>query len=128
MSNKKTIFIAEDNPTNMKLINDILSYQGYAIIQATDGKMALERIKENKDIIDLILMDVQLPEMDGISVIKKIKSDDSTKNIPIFVISAYAMENDIKNAREAGCNEYITKPINVQNFIKLVNEVFSPVK
>ena len=89
MGNKKTILIAEDNLTNMKLINDVLNFQGYTIIQATDGKMALDKIRENNDIIDLVLMDVQLPEMDGISVIKALKADNSTKNIPIFVRNSF---------------------------------------
>ena len=123
----KTILIAEDNPTNMKLLNDILGFKGYVIIQANNGKIALDKIRENKDILNLVLMDLQLPEMDGISVIKAVKSDNATKHIPIFVISAYAMENDIKNAMDAGCDQYITKPINVENFIKTINEFFSQV-
>jgi len=121
---KGTILISEDNPVNMKLIRDILCYNGYEIIEATDGKIALDLIRKNKNNIDLILMDLQLPEIDGFEVIKIVKSDDSTKNLPIFVISAHAMESDIKKALKAGCNNYITKPINLEDFIDKINAFF----
>jgi CheY-like chemotaxis protein len=122
--NKGTILIAEDNPTNMKLLRDILNFQGYEIIETYDGKSAVEQIKQNKDKIDLILMDLQLPEMDGIEVIKLVKSDDSTKHLPVFVISAHAMESDMRKALKAGCNNYITKPINLEDFIGKINAFF----
>jgi len=123
-NNKGTILIAEDNLSNMKLLKDILDFQGYTIIEAYDGKAALDLTRRNKDSIDLILMDLQLPEMDGIEVIKLVKSDDSTKKLPIFVISAHAMEIDMKRALKAGCNNYITKPINVESFIEKINAFF----
>lgn len=124
-SNKKgTILISEDNITNMKLIKDILLFYEYEVIEAYDGKSALEKIRENKDEIDLILMDLQLPELDGLEVIKLVKSDDSTKNLPIFVISAHAQESDIKKALKAGCNNYITKPINIEDFLFKINTFF----
>ncbi|MDD3013399.1 MAG: response regulator [Candidatus Gastranaerophilales bacterium] len=123
-NNKGTILIAEDNLSNMKLLKDILGFQGYKIIEAYDGKTALELTRQNKDVIDLILMDLQLPEMDGIEVIKLIKSDDSTKKLPVVVISAHAMEIDMKRALKAGCNNYITKPINVESFIEKINAFF----
>lgn len=121
---KGTILISEDNPINMKLIRDILSFQGYEIIEANDGKSALDKIKKFKDKIDLILMDMQLPEMDGLQVIKLVKSDAATKCLPIFVISAHAMESDIKKAIKAGCNNYITKPINIEDFLGKINAFF----
>ena len=120
----KTILIAEDNVFNMKLIRDTLEFQGYKVVEAQNGKIALNKIIELKSSIDLILMDVQMPEMDGLEVIRRIKADDSTKNIPVIVISAHAMENDIKKARDAGCIEYITKPINLIDFIKKINSLF----
>lgn len=129
MNDKKgTILIAEDNPINMKLLRDILSFQGYKIIEANDGKTALDLTRQNKDSIDLILMDLQLPEMDGLEVIRLVKSDDSTKDIPVFVISAHAMEIDMKRALKAGCNNYITKPINVEEFIEKINAFFRHIK
>jgi two-component system, cell cycle response regulator DivK len=125
MKNKKgTILIAEDNPTNMKLIRDVLIFSGYEIIEAYNGKDALDKIRQNKDIIDLILMDLQLPEIHGLELIKIIKSDDSTKHLTIFVISAYVQESDVKKALKAGCNNYITKPINLEDFLNNINAFF----
>lgn len=121
---KGTILISEDNPTNMKLIRDLLVFYGYEVIEAYDGKTTLEKIKENKDKIDLILMDLQLPDLDGLEIIKIVKSDDSTKALPIFVISAYVQESDIKKAMKAGCNNYITKPINLEDFMGKINAFF----
>lgn len=123
--NKKgTILISEDNPVNMKLIRDVLVFYGYNIIETHDGKSAIEKIKEHKNDIDLILMDLQLPEIDGLEVIRIVKSDNSTKNLPIFVISAHVQENDIKKALKAGCNNYITKPINLEDFLGKINAFF----
>ena len=121
---KGTILIIEDNLTNMKLIRDVLSFYGYTIIEAHDGKTALDIIKEQKDVIDLILMDLQLPEIDGLEIIRIVKSDDSTKSLPIFVISAYVQESDIKKALKAGCNNYITKPINLEDFMNKIDAFF----
>ncbi len=119
-----TILIAEDNPTNMKLIKDILEFEGYNIIEAHDGKAALNMIRKCKNDIDLILLDIQLPEINGFEVIKLLKSNDTTKNIPIFVVSAHAMESDIKKALNAGCNNFITKPINLESFVDKINSFF----
>src|SRR5271165_2124489 len=109
---KGTILISEDNAINMKLIRDVLLYYDYKVIEAYDGKTTLDKIRLHKNELDLILMDLQLPEIDGLEVIKIVKSDDSTKNIPIFVISAYAMGSDIKKALKAGGDNFISKPIN----------------
>jgi two-component system, cell cycle response regulator DivK len=121
---KGTILIAEDNPVNFKLLRDVLTYYNYRIIEAYDGKTAFDKIKEHKNDIDLILMDLRLPEMDGLDVIKAVKDNIHLKKLPIFVISAYAMESDIKSAMEAGCNNYITKPINVEDFLEKIEAFF----
>lgn len=121
---KGTILISEDNLANMKLIRDVLGFYGYEIIEAYDGKTTLEKIKERKNDIDLILMDLQLPDIGGLEIIKIVKSDDSTKSLPIFVISAYVQESDIKKAMKAGCNNYITKPINLEDFLEKINTFF----
>lgn len=125
---KGCILITEDNPSNMKLIRDILNYHGYDILCAENGKMATELIKNNKTRIDLILMDLQLPDMNGLDIVKLVKSDKTTLHIPVFIVSAYAMENDIQKAFEAGCTSYITKPINIESFIKKINEFFENIK
>lgn len=125
MQNTKTILIVEDNPTNLKLLRDILNYQKYDVLEATDGEMALQTIEKSHNDINLILMDLQLPKIGGLEVIKSIKSETKSQNIPIIVVSAHAMESDIKKCIEAGCLDYITKPINVQDFINRINSLFS---
>lgn len=120
LGKKKTILISEDNFTNMKLLKDILEFEGYNIIEAYDGKEALENVIKYKDVIDLILMDIQLPEIDGLEVVKRLKANDETKNLPVFAISAHAMDVDIKKALDVGCEEYITKPISISSFLERV--------
>lgn len=122
----KTILIAEDNEANMKLLNDVLEAQGYSIIKCYDGQDAVDKALEQKRDIDLILMDIQLPKLNGLDAIEQIKADEALKKIPIFVISAHAMINDIKKAQAAGCVDYITKPINVVEFLNKVNLYLNP--
>lgn len=122
MSSKKIIII-EDNPVNLKLAKDILEAEGYEVFSAIDGisgfKLALEKYKE----INLVLLDLKLPDINGIEIIKKLKSEKKTRNIPIIVISAHAMEADIKNSMDAGSADYITKPINIKEFLDRVRLV-----
>ncbi|MEW5819640.1 MAG: response regulator [Cyanobacteriota bacterium] len=125
MNKKGTIFIVEDNLVNMKLIMDLLEFHNYSIIEAYNGKEAMEKIEVHKHEIDLVLMDLQLPEIDGLDLIKAFKNDSSTKHIPIIVISAHVMEADMHKAMEAGCCNYITKPINVEEFVSKIDEFFS---
>ena len=124
MEHGKTILIVEDNPINLKLLRDILNFQKIEVLEAINGKSALESVKENYNKIDLILMDLQLPDINGLEVIQKIKAIPESQNIPIIVVSAHAMESDIKKCKEAGCIDYITKPINVQEFINKINLFF----
>lgn len=118
----KTIFIAEDNPTNLKLVKDILEVKGYKTLEAADGKSAINKIIQNASSIDLILMDIQMPELSGIDAIKELKEKSDTKNIPIIVVSAQAMESDIKKAKKIGAVDYITKPINLVEFLNKVEK------
>ncbi|HBG48630.1 MAG TPA: two-component system response regulator [Cyanobacteria bacterium UBA9971] len=124
MQTHKTILIVEDNPINLKLLRDILNFQKFEVLEAVDGKSALELVEKNYNKIDLILMDLQLPDINGLEVIKNIKADAESKDIPIIVVSAHAMESDMKKCREAGCIDYITKPINIQEFINKINSFF----
>lgn len=125
MANNGKIFVAEDNPTNLKLVKDILSFQGFEVLEAMDGKAALAGIMEKKDEISLILMDIQLPEIDGLEVIRQIKADDTVKNIPVWVVSAHAMEHDIEKAKLAGADSFISKPLNLQEFISKIKTFFN---
>lgn len=123
MTIKHKILIAEDNSSNMKLLKDVLEHHGYDVIETYDGKAALDKIKKLNKQISLILMDIQLPEINGIDVIKEIKLSTETKSIPVFAISAYAMQNEINKAHQAGCDCYITKPIDIKDFVSKVNEI-----
>jgi len=120
----KTILIVEDNPANLKLLRDLLAFHGYSILEATDGTSALELIKLKNEIIDLILMDLKLPDISGLEVVKAMQGIDIVKTPPVIVVSAHAMESDIEKCLEAGCVDYITKPINLPEFIKKIAAFF----
>lgn len=116
----KVILIVEDDPKSRKLFRDLLQVSGYKTIEAVDGKEGVKLAKEGKP--DLILMDIQMPVMDGIEAIKILKSDDGTRDIPIIAITSYAMKGDQRRIREAGCDGYITKPVDTREFLKKVSE------
>ena len=122
----KTILIVEDNDLNMKLFNDVLEAQGYTILQSKDGMEALKMAREH--LPDLILMDIQLPEVSGLEVTKWIKEDDRLRDIPIIAVTAFAMKGDEEKIREGGCEAYIPKPISVSMFIQTVESFLKPVQ
>jgi len=119
----KTVLIVEDNELNMKLFHDLLEAQGYGILQTRDGMEALKMAREHK--LDLILMDIQLPEVSGLEVTKWIKEDYDLKSIPIIAVTAFAMKGDEEKIREGGCEAYIAKPISVSNFLATVEKFLS---
>ena len=119
----KTILIVEDNDLNMKLFNDLLQAHGYNTIQTKDGREVVKLAQENRP--DLILMDIQLPEISGLEVTKVIKADDELKNIPVIAVTAFAMKGDEEKIREGGCEGYIAKPISVPNFLETVAKFLS---
>ena len=112
------ILLVEDNPMNRRVSQFLLKAQGYIVDEARDAQEALEMLKAR--LPDLILMDLQLPGMDGYAATKIIKQDATTKDIPIVALTAYAMAGDAERAREAGCDGYITKPIDPDEFPKVV--------
>ena len=114
----KTVMIVEDNELNMKLFHDLLESRGYDIIETRDGMEALKMARSVRP--DLILMDIQLPEVSGLEVTKWIKEDDDLKSIPIIAVTAFAMKGDEEKIREGGCEAYIAKPISVTNFLETV--------
>ena len=114
----KTILIVEDNELNMKLFHDLLEAHGYNILQTRDGMEALKLARSAKP--DLILMDIQLPEVSGLEVTKWIKEDDELKSIPVIAVTAFAMKGDEEKIREGGCEAYISKPISVATFLNTV--------
>ena len=119
----KTVLIVEDNDLNMKLFNDLLQAHGYDTIQTMDGRDVLKLARENRP--DLILMDIQLPEISGLEVTKMLKADDDLKSIPVVAVTAFAMKGDEEKIREGGCEAYIAKPISVSHFLETVQKFLS---
>jgi CheY-like chemotaxis protein len=107
-----TILVVDDNPTNLKLVSDVLEFDGYRILKARDAETALEIIEATPP--DLILMDIALPEMDGLTLTRQLKAAEKTQHIVIVALTAFAMKGDDAKAREAGCDGYITKPIDTR--------------
>ena len=114
----KLILIVEDDTKNLTLFRDVLQRFGYTTIEATNGKEGIKLARINKP--DLILMDIQMPVIDGIEATKILKSDPETKNIPILALTSYAMKGDKEKILEAGCNDYLAKPVDVQEFLAAV--------
>ncbi|MBO6756161.1 MAG: response regulator [Roseibium sp.] len=121
----KTVLIVEDNELNMKLFHDLLEAHGYATLQTRTGLEALELTREHKP--DLILMDIQLPEVSGLEVTKWIKEDDELASIPIIAVTAFAMKGDEERIRQGGCEAYISKPISVARFLETVRSYIGDV-
>ena len=115
----KRVLIVEDNDLNMKLFHDLLEAHGYDILQTKDGMEALQLARQHHP--DLILMDIQLPEVSGLEVTKWIKEDDDLKAIPVIAVTAFAMKGDEEKIREGGCEAYISKPISVLSFLQTVD-------
>ena len=114
----KTVLIVEDNELNMKLFHDLLDAHGYNILQTKDGMEALDIAREHHP--DLILMDIQLPEVSGLEVTKWLKDDAELKAIPVVAVTAFAMKGDEERIREGGCEAYLSKPISVGKFIETI--------
>jgi two-component system cell cycle response regulator DivK len=114
----KTVMIVEDNELNMKLFNDLLRANGYDTLPMRNGYDALDALKENRP--DLIIMDIQLPEISGLEVTKLIKQDEALRHIPVIAVTAFAMKGDEERIRQGGCEGYLSKPISVSTFIETV--------
>ncbi len=119
----KLILIVEDAPRNLTLLRDLLQVSGYKTIEATDGKQGVELAKSKKP--DLILMDVQMPKMDGLEATRILKADATTSNIPVLALTSYAMKGDKERILEAGCDGYLAKPIDIKELLKIVAEYLS---
>ena len=117
---KKKVLIVEDNELNMKLFEDLLGAHGYDTIKSKDGKKVLDIVREQKP--DLILMDIQLPEVSGLELTERLKADADLKKIPVIAVTAFAMKGDEDKIRKGGCEDYISKPISITDFIKVVQK------
>jgi two-component system cell cycle response regulator DivK len=116
----KTVLIVEDNDLNMKLFRGLLEAQRYRTLEAYEGMEGLRLARENRP--DLILMDIQLPEVSGLEITKWLKDDDDLKAIPVTAVTAFAMKGDEEKIRKGGCDAYISKPISVHSFIETVEK------
>jgi CheY-like chemotaxis protein len=113
----RRILVVEDNDMNMQLVEYLLEEEGYDIVKATSGEEALAITRDAGAAPDLILMDIHLPGMDGLSVVRAIKEDARTSRIPVLALTAHAMRGDKDRFLEAGCDGYISKPIDVKTFV-----------
>ena len=120
----KKILIVEDNELNMKLFADLLDAHGYETQQTREGHKAIGMAREFMP--DLILMDIQLPEVSGLEVTKWIKDDETLADIPIVAVTAFAMKGDEKRIRDGGCEAYIAKPISINSFLATVRKFVEP--
>lgn len=116
----KTILVVEDNDLNMKLVRGLIKIGKYRMLEANDAEIGIQLVREQRP--DLVLMDIQLPGMDGLSATKIIKEDPSVKDIPIVALTSYAMQGDEEKALEAGCTGYIAKPIDTRKFLKTISQ------
>ncbi len=119
----KLILIVEDEARNMRLLRDLLQFSGYKTIEATDGEQGVELAKASEP--DLILMDVLMPKMDGLEATRILKADAATSNIPILVLTSYAMKGDKETILQAGCDGYLAKPLDIKELLQEVAQYLS---
>jgi two-component system, cell cycle response regulator DivK len=117
---RKTVMIVEDNELNMRLFRDLLTAFGYRTVETRDGLQALDLARAEKP--DLILMDIQLPEVSGLDITRWMKADDELSSIPIIAVTAFAMRGDEERFLEGGCQDYLSKPISVSSFVGAVRK------
>jgi two-component system cell cycle response regulator DivK len=113
-----TVLIVEDNPNNRMIMRDMMEVQGHRTLEAVDGPAGLDMAVRHRP--DLILMDVQLPGMDGYEVTRRLKAQEETKGIPIIAVTSFAMKGEEDRAREAGCDAYLSKPIDIHKLVETV--------
>jgi two-component system, cell cycle response regulator DivK len=119
----KRILVVEDQPDNRQIIRDMLAPTDYEIIEAEDAEQALEATARQRP--DLILMDIQLPIIDGYTATRKIKSDPALRSIPIIAVTSYALSGEEKKAREAGCDDYVPKPFSPRQLLAKIRQYLS---
>ncbi len=115
----KTVLIVEDNELNMKLFNDLVETRGCRILKTRSGVEAVELARAH--LPDLILMDIQLPEVSGLEVTQWLKDDELTRAIPVVAVTAFAMKGDEEKMRQGGCEAYLSKPISVAKFFETID-------
>ena len=119
MAAKRKILVVEDNELNLKLFTDLLEANGYQVLQDRDGQSVMNICTTQKP--ELIVMDIQLPNISGIDLIERLKIDETLKKIPIVAVTAFTMHDDRVNILNSGADEYISKPISIMNFMEVIN-------
>jgi two-component system cell cycle response regulator DivK len=117
----KRILVVEDTEDNRQILRDLLTAAGYELLEAVDGEAGVAMAKQHKP--DLVLMDIQLPVVDGYEATRRIKSDPALKHIPIVAVTSYALSGDEEKARLAGCDAYIAKPFSPRQLLGKVREL-----
>lgn len=116
----RRILVVEDHEDNRRILRDLLTSRGYDLVEAEDGEQALTMARDRRP--DLILMDVQLPLLDGYEVTRRLKANPSLRAIPVIVVTSYALSGDESKARAAGCNGYVSKPYNTRQLLAKIQE------
>ena len=119
----KLILVVEDQPDSRRIIRDMLAPTDYEIIEAEDGEQALAAVAKQRP--DLILMDIQLPIMDGYTATRRIKADPKLRSIPIIAVTSYALNGEEKKARAAGCDDYVPKPFSPRQLLAKIRQYLS---
>lgn len=117
----RKVLVVEDNELNMRLFCDVLEAYGFETFQCRDGAKAVEIARQK--LPDLIVMDIQLPEVSGLDITRWLKDDEKVAHIPVLAVTAFAMRTDEQRVREAGCEGYLSKPIQISSFIKAVESL-----
>ena len=112
------VLVVEDNERNMKLFRDVLKASGYRTIEATTGERAVELVIEHRP--DLVLMDIQLPDIDGVEALDRLRADERTASVPVLALTAQAMDGDRERFLGAGFDGYLSKPVNIADFVATV--------
>jgi two-component system, cell cycle response regulator DivK len=120
---RKKVLIVEDNELNMKLFRDLIETCGHEILEARDGIEALKLARQHRP--NLILMDIQLPEVSGLEITRWLKEDDELRAIPVVAVTAFAMKGDEEKIRSGGCEAYIAKPISISDFLETIGRFLS---
>jgi two-component system cell cycle response regulator DivK len=115
----KTVLIVEDNALNLKLFDDLLTHYGYTTIVTSRGEAALELARQNTP--DLILLDMQLPDISGMDAARRLKADEETRTIPVIAVTAFAMSGDREKILASGCDDYLAKPFKVEELLRIVS-------
>lgn len=119
------ILIVEDNELNLKLFRDLLAANGFETVETREGLEAISLTRNMRP--DLILMDIQLPEISGLDITRKIKADPDLRHIPVIAVTAFAMKDDETRILEAGCEAYLSKPIAIDQFLTVIRRFLLPV-